>query len=66
MHLRNHAAGGFFKQTWDDSVNKGRTTRHHETRGKPTRKAHMFKIGFINRLRVVDEHTGKGAGHGVS
>jgi hypothetical protein len=28
MHLRDHAARGFFKQAWDHRVHKSNTARH--------------------------------------
>ena len=66
MHLRDHTACGFLKQTWDQRVHKSSAAGHQQTRRKPTRKAHMLKIGLINRLWVVDENAGESAGHGKS
>lgn len=55
VHVFDHTACGFFEKTRYDRMYKGCAPRYQKTRGKPPRKSQMFKISFINGLRVMNE-----------
>ena len=64
MHCSDHVAGGLLEQERKKRVNESGTTGGKQTQGKTGCKAHVLKIGLIDRLRVVGKQPLERFGHG--